>query len=57
MLLSIWNFLSEWKKIKKLLNISDNERIAVIVIAGYYPDKTYVPCSNKKIDDIYYLRL
>ena len=51
------NSFNEEKKLKNILKIPVNERIAVIIVAGYYPKKTSVPCSNrKKIGDIYFIK-
>lgn len=48
------NSYKEEKLIKKILNIPENERIAVIITAGYYANESIVPCSTrKKIDQIY----
>lgn len=38
----------------KLLDIPASERIAVILSAGYYCDKSIIPYSpRKKIEDVY----
>lgn len=48
------NSSTEEEKLKKELNIPNNERIAVILVYGYYEDNTKVPdSSRKKIEDIY----
>lgn len=49
-------FGSSFKKeceFKKVLNIPNSERIAVIIAAGYYAEKSVVPCSARKdLNDI-----
>lgn len=41
-------------EIKKVLNIPNCERIAVVVGAGYYKNGTLIPCSYRKnIDEVY----
>jgi len=50
-------FGSRFKKeeeFKKILEIPENERIAVIIAAGYYANESKIPCSaRKEIEDIY----
>lgn len=39
---------------KAILNIPKNERIAIVIAAGYYLDETVVPCSVRKpLDEVY----
>ncbi len=48
------NTYKEEINIKKNLDIPENEKIAVVIAAGYYKDKTLVPLSQrKKIEEIY----
>ena len=48
------NSFKEEVKFKKLLNIPKNERVAVIVTAGYYDKVSRIPYSTRKpIDEIY----
>lgn len=48
------NTFKEEEKLKKQLNISSNERIAVILTAGYYAKESKIPYSPRKsIEDIY----
>lgn len=48
------NNFNEEQTIKKKLLIPQSERIAVIISAGYYPEKTIIPISHRKdIADIY----
>ena len=42
------------EELKQILNISNDERIAVIIAAGYYDDVSKIPYSSRKeIKDIY----
>lgn len=51
------NSFKQEKIIKSKLNISNSERIAVIIAAGYYNDKSIIPCSTRKsVADIYFER-
>ena len=44
----------EEKEMKKILNIPCNETIAVVIAAGYYPNKSIISCSTRKpIEEIY----
>ncbi len=44
----------EEEELKKLLDISSSERVAVVISVGYYCDRCIVPYSPRKsIDDIY----
>ena len=48
------NTNKEEKKIKRELNIPMNEKIAVVIAAGYYKNKAIVPLSQRKnITEIY----
>lgn len=48
------NTLKEEKRFKSELNIPNSERIAVIIVAGYYAKESKIPRSSRKsIDDIY----
>lgn len=48
------NNFKEEQEFKKLLNIPNNERIGVIVTAGYYDEVSRIPYSTRKpIDEIY----
>lgn len=42
------NKTSEDTKIRGAMGISKSERIAVVIGAGYYPDKSTIPCSCRK---------
>ena len=44
----------EEEKLKRILDIPQNERIAIFLGAGYYKEETKITCSpRKKIKDIY----
>lgn len=48
------NSTKQEEQLKKLLDIPASERIAVILSAGYYCDKSTIPYSpRKKIEDVY----
>ena len=48
------NTFTEEQEIKSKLNISESERIAVILATGYYDDTSIIPYSTRKeIKDIY----
>ena len=48
------NSTKQEEQMKKLLNIPENERIAVIIACGYYVDECTIPYSpRKKIEDVY----
>lgn len=48
------NDYKEENDMKKLIGIPDNEKIAVIISAGYYSEKSIVPYSSRKaINEIY----
>lgn len=48
------NSFKEELEFKKLLNIPENERIGVIVTAGYYDETSRIPYSTRKpIEEIY----
>ncbi len=48
------NSFKEEQEFKKLLSIPNNERIGVIVTAGYYDEVSRIPYSTRKtIEDIY----
>lgn len=48
------NSTKQEEQLKKLLDIPASERIAVILSAGYYCDKSIIPYSpRKKIEDVY----
>lgn len=48
------NSTKQEEQLKKLLGIPASERIAVILSAGYYCDKSIIPYSpRKKIGDVY----
>lgn len=48
------NSTKQEEQLKKLLGIPASERIAVILSAGYYCDKSTIPYSpRKKIEDVY----
>lgn len=48
------NSFKEEKNIKKVLNIPESERIAVIITAGYYDEVSRIPYSTRKpIEEIY----
>ena len=44
------NTCLEENKIKSILGIPNNERIAVIIASGYYKEKSIIPCSNRKLN-------
>lgn len=46
--MQLGNTFAEEKYIKKLLGIPKNERIAVAIGAGYYADRSKIPCSCRK---------
>ncbi len=48
------NTFKQEQEFKKLLNVPNNERIAVILTAGYYDDISRIPYSSRKsVADIY----
>ncbi len=48
------NSLEEECEIKKILNIPSNEKIAISLVIGYYPQKAIIPCSTRKsINEVY----
>ncbi len=48
------NKSKEEEKLKRILDIPQNERIAIFLGAGYYKEETKITCSpRKKIKDIY----
>ena len=48
------NTNKEEKSVKNVLEIPQNEKIAVVIGAGYYKSINKIPCSNrKKISEIY----
>lgn len=48
------NSTKQEEKLKKLLDIPNSERIAVIIATGYYCDRCAIPYSPRKsIDDVY----
>ena len=48
------NTFTEEKKLKRELNISNSERIGVIITAGYYDEISRIPYSTRKpIEEIY----
>ena len=48
------NTTKEEEKIKKMLNIPNSERVAVLLSAGYYKNNSLIPYSPRKsIDDVY----
>ncbi len=48
------NSVKDEEKLKKILDIPANERIAVIIACGYYVDECTIPYSpRKKLEDIY----
>ena len=51
------NTYSEESETKKILGIPKNERIAVIIAAGYYKDKTRIPFSQRKSKEEIYLEI
>jgi nitroreductase len=39
---------------KKILNIPSNEKIAIVIAAGYYPEESTIPYSTRKpLEEIY----
>lgn len=43
--------------LKKQLNIPDSERIAVVIVAGYYDEVSRIPYSTRKdLSDIYFVK-
>lgn len=53
-MLQFGNRNSEEKKLKRILNIPKNERIALLVSAGYYMDECMIPASiRKELNDFY----
>ncbi len=48
------NSSADEEKLKKAFYISDSERIAVIIVAGYYAEVSKIPCSTRKeVHDIF----
>ena len=48
------NTFLEEQKLKKILNINESERIAIILVAGYYEEEAIVPQSIRKgINDMF----
>lgn len=48
------NEINEELELKRLLNIPENEKISIMIAAGYYNDKSIIPYSTRKgIDEIY----
>lgn len=48
------NGKKEEEEMKKILNIPNNEKVAIVIAAGYYPEKSLIPCSTRKpIEEIY----
>lgn len=40
--------------VRKALNLSESERISIVIGAGYYKEHNVIPCSvRRKVDDIY----
>lgn len=51
------NTFEQEEKLKKILNIPKSERIAVVIVAGYYDETSKIPYSTRKeIEDIYFTR-
>ena len=50
-----YNVLKEEdRKMKSILTIPDNEQVAVVIAAGYYPDKSVITYSSRKpIEEVY----
>lgn len=47
----------EEKKLKRMINIPENEKIAIVLGAGYYDEQMIVPCSyRRQVDEIYEIR-
>lgn len=42
------NCLAEEEEMKSIIGIPKNEKVAVVVAMGYYPDKAIIPCSTRK---------
>ncbi len=48
------NSYKEEAEMKQLLGIPKNEKVAVMIAVGYYPDSSVVPCSTRKpLEEIY----
>lgn len=48
------NEYEEENEMKKIIGIPENEKVAVIISAGYYAETSTIPCScRKQVDDIY----
>ena len=48
------NKRSEDVKVRKALGLSDSEKIAIVLGAGYYKDTYIIPCScRKSIDEVF----
>ena len=51
--LCMFSFICGSEKLKQLNGISINERIAVILFAGYYDEKSFVTVSPRRsVDDV-----
>lgn len=49
------NTFKEEQQLKQKIDIKDSERIAVVIVAGYYDNSSKIPYSSRKtIEDIYY---
>ena len=48
------NDINEELELKRLLNIPENEKISIMIAAGYYKDESIIPYSTRKdINEIY----
>jgi nitroreductase len=48
------NKRSEGLLVKKTLGIPENEKIAIVIGAGYYPESCKIPCScRKKLEEVF----
>ena len=46
--------IKEEQEYKRILNIPKNEKIAIVIAAGYYPNEAIIPCSTRKpLHEIY----
>lgn len=49
--LALWQWTNKRKedeKVRKALKLSESERIAVVIGAGYYDNESTIPCSSRK---------
>lgn len=53
-MLEYWVKTKDEEEEKRILGIPKNEKIAIVIAAGYYKDETVVPCSMRKnLEEVY----